>query len=215
MKAYATKVWTFGLSLLVPKQPYRAIGGIHLRAGSERVRLLENHIVGGAGNGITLGGDLDPAPPPGPILRDRAVAKAAPVTVDASGQFLAVVQNEAGIAQEGIDVYLDDAKADASTAADRSDTAGLVSVKSAPGAYALDVAPKYQVLKVTETRDKGVLVNAVTIGPRPGIGKAQAFLHEITIEANNVSMMGLSGIGFAVFLQYAPTIASAPGMFRH
>jgi len=198
VKAYATKVWTFGLSLLVPKQPYRAIGGIHLRAGSERVRLLENHIVGGAGNGITLGGDLDPAPPPGPILRDRAVAKAAPVTVDASGQFLAVVQNEAGIAQEGIDVYLDDAKADASTAADRSDTAGLVSVKSAPGAYALDVAPKYQVLKVTETRDKGVLVNAVTIGPRPGIGKAQAFLHEITIEANNVSMMGLSGIGFAL-----------------
>jgi len=198
VRAYATKVWTFGLALLVPKQPYRAIGGIHLRAGSERVRLLENHIVGGAGNGITLGGDLDPAPPPAPILRDRFTAKAAPVNVDVSGQFLAVVQNEAGVPQEDVDLYLDDAKADGATAADRSDSAGMVSVKSAPGAYALDVAPKYQVLRVTETRDKGVLVNAVTIGPRPGVGKAQAFLHEITIEANNVSMMGLSGIGFAL-----------------
>jgi hypothetical protein len=61
---YATKVWTFAIALLVPKQPYRAIGGIHVRAGSERVRILENTIVGGEGNGITLGGDLDPAPPP-------------------------------------------------------------------------------------------------------------------------------------------------------
>ena len=33
----------------MPKQPYRAIGGIHVRAGSERVRILENHLVGGAG----------------------------------------------------------------------------------------------------------------------------------------------------------------------
>ncbi len=57
---YAIEVWTLQLALLVPKQPYRAIGGIHVRAGSERVRILENRIVGGAGNGITLGGDLDP-----------------------------------------------------------------------------------------------------------------------------------------------------------
>jgi hypothetical protein len=58
--AYAFKVWTFVLALLVPKQPYRAIGGSTARR-LRACRLLENHIVGGAGNGITLGSDLDPA----------------------------------------------------------------------------------------------------------------------------------------------------------
>ena len=63
MLHYAMKVWAFPLALLVPKQPYRAVGGIHVRAGSERVRILENTIIGGAGNGVTLGGDLDPPEP--------------------------------------------------------------------------------------------------------------------------------------------------------
>ena len=69
---YTVKVWTFALALLAPKQPYRAIGGIHVRAGSERVRMLENVIVGGGGNGITLGGDLEPADvPPATRLTSR------------------------------------------------------------------------------------------------------------------------------------------------
>ena len=108
------------LALLVPKQPYRAIGGIHVRAGSERVRILENHIVGGAGNGITLGGDLDPAaraagrrrPEPGradAAVDDPAATRAAPVAVnvDASGQFLALVQDEQGAPLADVDVYLE------------------------------------------------------------------------------------------------------------
>jgi hypothetical protein len=205
--AYAIQVWTFVLALLVPKQPYRAIGGIHLRAGCERVRLLENHIVGGAGNGITLGGDLDPAaaaPAPRPVGRDTAVAAAASaqavaVNIDASGQFLALVQNEAGAPQASVDVYLEASTADASTATDRSDGDGLASVKAKPGRYLLDVAPKFSIVRVTETRDQGVLVNAITVAPRAvSRDKTQAFLHEITIEANDVSMMGLSGIGFAL-----------------
>ena len=118
--------------LLIPQQPYRAIGGIHLRAGCERVRLLENHIVGGAGNGITLGGDLDPAPPPPEPMPVRAAStpsgrppraseQPVAVNVDASGQFLALVQDEAGAPQADIDVYLEASTADASTATDRSD----------------------------------------------------------------------------------------------
>jgi hypothetical protein len=203
--AYAIRVWTFVIALLVPQQPYRAIGGIHLRAGCERVRLLENQIVGGAGNGITLGGDLDPPPPtPAPgstdTLSAAAVAEpAAAVNVDTSGQFIALVQDEAGTPQESVDVYLEASTADASTASDRSDADGLASVKTAPGRYLLGVAPRYRIVRVAEARDQGVLVNAITIAPRAtAIGKAQAFLHEITIEANNVSMMGLSGIGFAL-----------------
>ena len=35
--------WTFALALLAPKQPYRAIGGIHVRAGSERAPPRKRH----------------------------------------------------------------------------------------------------------------------------------------------------------------------------
>lgn len=200
--AYAVKVWSFVLALLVPQQPYRAIGGIHVRAGSERVRILENHIAGGAGNGITLGGDLDPAdapPPPPPsepprvtAVDDRAAAPAAAVNVTSSGQFLALVQDEQGRPLPDVDLYLEAEE----VATDRSDVQGMASVKTAPGRYTLDVSPPYQVLRVTEARDEGVLVNAVTLTARAA-ARFRGFLHEITIEANDISMMGLSGIGFA------------------
>jgi len=122
-----------------------------------------------------------------------------PINVDANGQFLALVQDEAGTPQPNVDVYLQTDAADASTATDRSDTDGLASVKTAPGRYQLDVAARYRIVSVAETRDQGALINAITIAARdPLLSKAQAFLHEITIEANDVSMMGLSGIGFAL-----------------
>jgi hypothetical protein len=213
---YASKVWAFALAKLVPRQPYRAIGGIHVREGSERVRILENRVVGGAGNGITLGGDLDPPPPillqrPARVVATATLARslttsataaaaaaadapAATVNVTANGQFLALVQDEAGKPVADVDVYLE---AD-TTATDRSDTQGMASIKAAPGAYTLDVSPQFQVLRVAEARDNdGVLVNAVMIGTR-AVAAARGFLHEIAIEGNDVSMMGLSGIGFAL-----------------
>ena len=210
---YAFKVWAFALVKLVPKQPYRAFGGIHVRQGSERVRILENRIVGGGGNGVTLGGDIDP-PPPVIILRTNGnnslstslststaavepEAPAAAVNVTASGQFVALVQDEKGKPVPGVDVYLE---ADA-TATDRSDAQGMASVKTAAGAYTLAVSPQYRVLRVAEARDAdGVLVNAVTVAPRAvnAAAAGRGFLHEIGIEGNDISMMGLSGIGFAL-----------------
>jgi hypothetical protein len=204
---YVEKVWSFALALLAPKQPYRAIGGIHVRAGSERVRILENVIVGGGGNGVTLGGDLDPVEAP-PVrtrltratLADVAAPGATPapepvaVTVNESGQFLAVVADEAGKPVPDVDIYLEGATA----AADRTDTQGMASIKAAPGPYTLDVAPAYRVVRVTEAREDGVLVNAVTLAARTGAIDVRGFMHEITIEANDISAMGLSGIGFAL-----------------
>ncbi|MBU1564817.1 MAG: right-handed parallel beta-helix repeat-containing protein [Proteobacteria bacterium] len=39
--------------------PFRAQGGIQIGSGSERIKVLQNRIFGGAGNGITLGSDID------------------------------------------------------------------------------------------------------------------------------------------------------------
>lgn len=41
--------------------PHQALGGIQIGSGSERVSVRDNEIRRGAGNGITLGSDLDPA----------------------------------------------------------------------------------------------------------------------------------------------------------
>ncbi|RPI42696.1 MAG: hypothetical protein EHM59_17235, partial [Betaproteobacteria bacterium] len=209
---YALKVWALAAALLVPRQPYRAIGGIHVRAGSERVRVLENTIVGGGGNGIALGGDLDPAETPserGPGIRTdlprgrdtlsaptRAEAEVRPaVNVTSSGQFLALVQDETGKPLADVDVYL----AAESIASDRSDVQGMASIKAAPGAYSLEVSPAYRIVRVSEARDEGVLVNAITVAPRAAAAtRGQGFLHEISIARNDISMMGLSGIGFAL-----------------
>ena len=153
-------VWTLPLAQLVPQQPYRAIGGIHVRAGSERVRILENQIVGGAGNGITLGGDLDPAestaatavdaPRASPSARRSATARRAPPCGQRhrpTGNSSRWCRTSKGRALPDVDVYLE---ADAA-ATDRSDAQGMASVKAAPGAYTLDVAPAVS----RRARDRG------------------------------------------------------------
>src|SRR5262249_51408864 len=61
-------------------------------------------------------------------------------------------------------------------------------------------------VRVTEGRDDGVLVNAVTVAARGRVA-TRGFLHEITIEANDISVMGLSAIGFA--LRTGTTVAGA------
>ena len=52
-------------------KPYIALGGIQIRGGSERVRVLETHVVGGAGNGVTLGA-ASVAPQSATIIAGRA-----------------------------------------------------------------------------------------------------------------------------------------------
>lgn len=187
---YIRRVFDFAIAQIVPVQPYLALGGIHVRPGSERVRLLENRIVGGAGNGIVLGGDIDPAPPP----PDTETTPPVTVNVTANGRFTSLVQDEDGRALPDVDVYLD---ADAITS-DRSDTRGMASLKAAPGAYRLSVAAQHRIVRVAEARDQGTLVNIITVATDSRRAALRGFLHEIAIEGNDVSMMGLSGIGFAV-----------------
>lgn len=194
---YALAAWHFIPSLLVAQQPYRALGGIHVRAGSERVRISENRIAGGGGNGITLGGDLggeDLPPPPGFVeLPGITLAPAGTmVNVAGSGHYLALVQDEQGNPLPEVDVSLHAE----SSAADRSDAQGLASVKTAPGRYALRVAPQYRVLQVAESPEAEVPMAVITLAAAVQ-QTARGFLHEIRIEANDISMMGLSGIGFA------------------
>ena len=79
-----------------------------------------------------------------------AIAERAGAMLQRSGQFLALVLDEAGAAQADVDVYLEATSADAGTASDRSDKDGLASIKTAPGRCLLDVSPQWRIVRVAE-----------------------------------------------------------------
>ncbi len=56
---YLYQVWALDSVVLYPLKPFKALGGIQIAAGCERIKVVENRIAGGAGNGITLGSNLD------------------------------------------------------------------------------------------------------------------------------------------------------------
>lgn len=57
---YIAHLWAFAFAE-IPTNPYKALGGIQIAAGAEKVKVRDNRIRGGAGNGITLGGGELPA----------------------------------------------------------------------------------------------------------------------------------------------------------
>jgi hypothetical protein len=55
MMQYAQDVFAYVSSVgAAPRAKYRTLGGIQVAGGSERVRILENEVVGGRGHGVTL-----------------------------------------------------------------------------------------------------------------------------------------------------------------
>ena len=196
---YLAFVWQL-VHVDVPQDPYRALGGIHLRAGCERVRVLENVIRGGAGNGVLLGGAIDPAtdtpavvegPSTGPA--GRAPSGAPRVLVTPPGAFTGVVHDTTGQPLAGVDVTLEDGDTDT----DRSNAQGLVQMTVDPGTYALSAGPPWQIVEVVQSVDAaGRPLYAVTVAQRGPYVPERAFLHEITIQENEIVSMGLSGIGF-------------------
>lgn len=205
---YALAVWGFAPDRLVVNQPYRAWGGIHVRAGSERVRIMENRIAGGRGNGITLGGDLEgdalpEAPNPDTPPADGAAA------VDHPGgmPLVALLRDGANRPLPDVDLY---AEADG-VWGDRSDAQGLASIKAPQGRYMLAVSPPYRIERIEETRDEAGPLRLITLAaasPRTSI--ARGFLHQVDIERNDIATMGLSAVGFALRADTVPS-EPAPG----
>src|SRR5262249_26175416 len=154
------------------------------------VRLLENVINGGAGNGITLGGALaDSDTGTGTVGGDLP----RPVSLTITGNiFRALVQDHTSTAAPRVDIYL----TGSTPLCDTADSAGLVSGPVEPGNYNVTAGPGYRVTKVTDHRDAGGQQFIFAVARDPTISTATAFLYGIGIEGNDISAMGLSGIGF-------------------
>ncbi len=190
---YAYAIWAI-LGFATPTAPYRAIGGIHVRAGSEDVLVLENHIQGGAGNGITLGGvlpdDVVPATPP-------PEGDAVPAIQLEKGRFTGRVIDELEQPLDAVDVHLQNFSGSKSFS-DRSDASGIVTVEVDADTYRVEVSPAYEIVKIVESGPDpaGQTMWLIVVRPTTQSPDGRGFLYRVEVRANEIASMGLSGIGF-------------------
>jgi hypothetical protein len=188
-----------------PVAPFRALGGIQIIAASERIKVLQNNILGGAGNGITLGGGLpaQTVPTDEPDNQPRHFIDSAGLTI--LGDVL-----EGGVGVEGIGLVFTRADGLARTTVSRF--GGLYDVQTEAGHYGVSLSsPGLEIKSIVATDDvDGIRHHRITIGkpqqPEPEVGLA--FLYEIQIDRNEISRMGLSGIGFPIVAPRRPGINS-------
>ena len=188
---YINAFWAIKLPIkiiLAIVKPYIALGGIQVRGGSERVRVLENHVVGGAGNGVTLGATsvAPPPPPPAPNFQMR------------EGTLMGVVLGPDGKPMAGVQITLT-RTSDGALRTFTSDASGRFMAGFGDGTYEVsEGAVGFDIDKIDVQRVEGrnvvvltVVLKATVAAPEPNSG----FLYDITIERNRIEAMGLNGIG--------------------
>jgi hypothetical protein len=169
-------------------KPYIALGGIQVRGGSERVRVLENHVVGGAGNGVTLGATsvAPPPPPPAPNFQMR------------EGTLMGVVLGPDGKPVAGIQVTLTRVP-DGALRTFTSDASGRFTGGFGDGTYEVsEGSVAFDIDKIDVQRVEGRNVVALTVVLKPTVAVPEpdsGFLYDIAIERNRIEAMGLNGIG--------------------
>ncbi len=178
------------LLAIPPVDPYKAIGGIQIAAGSERVKVLENQINGGAGNGVTLGGTVE-------RLTDEPDGEDEPEhVIEATGgsiQGYAVV-GETGRSGIGLSFSRDDG----TTVRATSGGGGFYIASAEPGRYAVSVTtPGLRIasISVEDTVEFGRFHRIAVVRERPRPDLSLAFLYDVQIDRNEILNMGLSGIG--------------------
>ena len=164
-------------------QPVQALGGIQIAGGSERIKVLENVIKGGAGNGITLGNVHSELP--GPEESEDEIEYSAGLSIA-----YIVDQNEQPL--EGIV-----ASAEINGNLVRHDITnynGEFNISQTNKLILL--TPGYKIInKKVEDGEESNKVRIYVENVVSDTRKIPAFIYEIQIDRNEISNMGLSGIG--------------------
>jgi len=182
--------------------PFKALGGIQIAGASERVKVLDNSIVGGAGNGITLGSGSPAPEEEKPFFFDSpGNPTGAPVIIQG------FVRRDGVGLPDILVLFLGENSADLQTF---SDSIGFFSVEAEPRVF----TERYRVFLLAnggrvkiESIDfpDGQFVITVADADPEDPGDALAFLFEIQIDSNEISRMGLSGIGFPIIAGVIPS----------
>lgn len=205
---YTNLIWAIRL-LFTPQNPFKALGGIQIAGGSERVKVWENEINGGAGNGIALSSSLEAF-----LANLEAGTEEEEQLIEHKGGLLwgKVVFKDTGL--KGITVLSE--SQDGKTFPAQTDDNGNFSIPDVEaGEYTVSIAtPSYKIEDITTLGD-----GEIRIGHRISVVEEEidlddllAFMYEITIARNCISLMGLSGIGIPRVT--LPDRRSNPRLFR-
>ncbi|SHN08814.1 DUF6519 domain-containing protein [Rhizobacter sp. OV335] len=190
---YVNAVWTLLLPpLILLLQPYRALGGIQLGGGSERVTVLENAVTGGAGNGVTLGGTPPAAPP----------QEEAPVfTLPRESIVRGLVIGPDGKPMAGVQVTLTNLGDGTVITPQPSDAKGEFTFGSVAAKFSVgegEAALSIDKLDVQDDPNQRFFQLTVVLkADQTPLPEDSGFLYDIAIERNAIEAMGLSGIGIA------------------
>lgn len=190
--AYINAFWLIPVLLpgyLTLLKPYAALSGIQVRGGSERVRILENQVIGGAGNGITLGAVAAFTATPMPVT---------PGFDFREGRLVGMVIGPDGKPMAGVQITLT-RKADGAAQTYTSASNGSFVTAMNSGTYAVSEGlAGFEIDKIDAQRKQGAPVTQLTIVMKASVAPPEpdtGFLYEIAIEHNRVQAMGLNGIG--------------------
>lgn len=196
---YVNAVWTLLLPpLILLLQPYRALGGIQLGGGSERVTVLENAVTGGAGNGVTLGGTPPAAPP---AQEDPSF------TLPRESGVQGLVIGPDGKPMAGVQVTLTDLETGTVITPAPSDAKGEFVFGSNPAKLRVGEGEATMSIDKIDFQElpnqRFFQLTVVLKADETPLPEDSGFLYDIAIERNAIEAMGLSGIGIAS--------AAAPG----
>jgi len=220
---YVNHLWALALprTFFVLK-PFRAPGGIQIGPGSERVRILENTIRGGAGNGITLGSALEtPAAPDSPPPVEHRVEPP-------QGRLDGRIVPPDGVAAGDIQFVFVRLSNPQESHSATTDAEGEFRLTPMPqDTYRVSVVSPgleidhIEVRRVDNPAITRAFISTVQVSTIHVITLRRAapetladpepfaFLYDITIEDNDISLMGRSGIGQPP-LELLPTGAPVP-----
>ena len=177
-------------TLVALQTTFKALGGIQIAAGAERVKVLENAVNGGAGNGITLGGVIESSAP-----GDGGDNVEGHVVVNKDNFLAGIVKVAGAVPDQPISFVFTRGE---TTITVVTDEGGGFNEPGEPGEYVLTVtSPGFEIDEVRldegdiEFRRFEIDLSKVVTQPDPGI----AFLYDIDIACNDIRDMGLSGIG--------------------
>ena len=188
---YINLIWAISL-LFIPQNPFKALGGIQIAGGSERVKVWKNTINGGAGNGIAFGtsiasflAELEDEPEE----KEHFIKHKGGVL---EGQVLA---GETGI--KGITILFENQ--DSQIPSPPTKDGGYFFIPDIEsGEYKVSIiTPGYKIEYITEQDEGefGITYSISVVEEEIELGNLLAFIYDIEIDRNEISHMELSGIG--------------------